>query len=570
MSLGSVAELLTIASFFPFISQVLDENFYRNEFFLRYQELFVQYEFNIFEGNKNIIFNFFLIFLLFTIINCLLRIVITKYNLHFIKDLSLILTKNVLKKFLYQKYESLAGKNSSKVFSIFVNKNDSAIFFISNFFNLVNYIAISLFIIISLLYVNFKTTITVLTILITLYIFIIWFIKNNIKEISKRTSEAFSERVLSVQKSLIHIRHMLLSNTQEFYIDNLLESEKKIRKGEADILFFNMFPRIFFEALAIIFIVLLIFISIFYFTLDKNFILSYLAVVALALQRLLICLNSVYVCYINISSTKQQALEIAELLNSELVNADNKINEEFNKEIIFKNVTFKYKNSTSNILQNINLNINKGTIVGLVGKTGSGKTTFLDLFCGLLKPQKGKILYDDNDLYKNLYSWQKKISYAPQITNLFDSSILDNIILDNSNNKKVNLIALNKAINISQLTQIIKKLPNGYNTLIGDGGIRLSGGQSQRIGIAKAIYKNSEILILDEFTSSIDYETENTILTKIISEYKHKTILIVSHRTNTLKYCDKIIEFKNKKIYLFKNFQNYISYLRKKKNFLRN
>jgi ATP-binding cassette subfamily B protein len=570
MILSSVSELITIASFFPFISQVLDENFYKNENFLKFQELLFNYKLEVFDGNKNLIFNFFLFFIFFVIINTLLRIFITRFNLNFIKNLGIKLASSVFKRLLYKNYESLLDKSSSKIFSIFVNKNDSTIFFVLNFFNLLTYGTLSLSIIISLLYLNFKITIITLVIFISLYLFIILFVRNNIKEISKRTSDAFAERIQSIQKSLIHVRQMLLTNTQEFYINNLLKSEKKIRQGEKDIALLNTFPRIFFEMLAMIIIVSLIFISIFYLFIDKNYILGSLAVVALASQRLLISLNNIYVSWVNITSAIYQSSEIADLLNERLfqINSKKKIIK-FNKKITFKNVSFKYRNSNYNVLDKINISIEKGSIVGIVGKTGSGKTTFLDLFCGLLKPQNGKIIYDDNNLFKNLYSWQKQIAYVPQNIYLSDTSILENIIVDDVAKNKVNSVLLDKAARISELNQFITKIPGGFNACIGDGGVRLSGGQCQRIGIARAIYKSSEILLLDESTSAIDYETEDSILKKIIAEYKMKTILIISHRPNSLKHCDKIIVFKDKKAFSFESYKAYIAFF-KKKSSLRN
>ena len=196
----------------------------------------------------------------------------------------------------------------------------------------------------------------------------------------------------------------------------------------------------------------------------------------------------------------------------------------FNKEINISNLSFKYPLNEENILEDINLKIKIGESIGIVGKTGEGKSTFVDLICGLLQPQKGKIKVDDNDIQKNVKSWQQQIGYVPQNIYLLDDTIKENIIFGRGAVDKVDT-NLENSIKLSQLEKLILKLPNGLETLVGDRGTRLSGGQIQRIGIARALMNNAQVLIFDEATSSLDIDTERDLINDIY-KLKHKKTLI--------------------------------------------
>ena len=220
----------------------------------------------------------------------------------------------------------------------------------------------------------------------------------------------------------------------------------------------------------------------------------------------------------------------------------NNIINNFNK-LSFKNISFQYPNSNKNILDNISLNINKGDKIGIVGPSGSGKSTFIDLLTGLISPSKGEVYLNEKLVNLKSKNWFKKISYTPQFIFLSDDTILNNIAFG-VKKEDLNIENVKKASELSELKNYIVNLNQGLNTFIGEFGIRLSGGQKQRIGIARSLYTNSEILILDESTSAIDLHTEEKIINNI-NTLSEKTIIIVSHRLSTLKNCNKIIEIKN-------------------------
>ena len=214
----------------------------------------------------------------------------------------------------------------------------------------------------------------------------------------------------------------------------------------------------------------------------------------------------------------------------------------FDNKITIENVSFYY-DEKSKILSDINFEFFKKDKIGIVGSTGSGKSTFIDLFTGLLKIKSGDIKVDNKSIFNNLKMWQQKIGYVSQSIFLLDDTLQNNIIFGSE--KKLDSDLITKVIKLSKLDNLVAEMPDGLNTLIGERGSRISGGQKQRIGIARALYREAEILILDEATSALDHETETSIMQMINDEYKDKTLIIVSHRENTLKGCNKIFKIKD-------------------------
>ena len=201
-----------------------------------------------------------------------------------------------------------------------------------------------------------------------------------------------------------------------------------------------------------------------------------------------------------------------------------------------ENLSFKYPGTEKFTLKDVSFTFNKGDVVGLMGSTGSGKTTLFHLMLGLLKPTYGKVLFKGNNIIKNLKDWRKEIGYISQDVFLIDSSIKENITFNEDD--KTNNLLLSKAVEISQLENKIITLPQGLNTRVGVHGLELSGGERQRIAIARTLYKNPNIIFLDEFTSALDSITEEKILNLLLKNKKNKTIIIISHRPSTLKYCN--------------------------------
>ena len=217
------------------------------------------------------------------------------------------------------------------------------------------------------------------------------------------------------------------------------------------------------------------------------------------------------------------------------------------QDVSFKEVSFKYPNTDRPSINDFNLLINPGKKIGFIGSSGSGKSTFINLFLGLLEPTAGKILVDGKDISKNLRNWQSQIGLVSQEIYLLDDTIKNNIAFGNTD-ANINSDQLLRAIKTAQLENFIKSLPEGEQTVIGNRGVRLSGGQRQRIGIARALYNQPKILVFDEATSSLDLKNESKIIDEIFQNNKDLTFIVISHRNNTVKNCDLIYVIENGKL----------------------
>jgi len=225
------------------------------------------------------------------------------------------------------------------------------------------------------------------------------------------------------------------------------------------------------------------------------------------------------------------------------------------KEISIEGVSFSYPENKKKIFEKINYKIKVNEKIGLIGKTGSGKTTFINLLTGLVECNEGKIAINGTNLNLITSEWQKSIGYVPQLVSILDENILFNVTLE-TQKEKINFNKLDEVLKIVDLYDYIYSLPDNIYELAGERGEKFSGGQCQRLGIARALYKNPKILILDEATSSLDEKTENFILKKLFDEVIDKTILTISHRNSSLRFCDKVIEIKDSQLEEVKSNEN--------------
>jgi ATP-binding cassette subfamily C protein len=211
----------------------------------------------------------------------------------------------------------------------------------------------------------------------------------------------------------------------------------------------------------------------------------------------------------------------------------------FTSQVIFKNVSYRYPQGSAEAIRDISLNIPRGTVIGFVGPSGAGKTTIVDILLGLLEPQQGQILVDNQNIFEDVRRWQMNVGYIPQFIHLSDDTISRNIafgLLD----EEIDTAQLWEAVCAAQLESLIQELPEGLDTVVGERGVRLSGGQRQRIGIARALYNNPQVLIMDEATSALDNITEKFVIEAIEQLRGDRTIIMIAHRLTTVQNCDVI------------------------------
>jgi len=313
----------------------------------------------------------------------------------------------------------------------------------------------------------------------------------------------------------------------------------------------NQLPRFYLELISVLGLTLFIGIMLLQGK-DVPTLIATIGVFVAAVFRLIPSINKIITAFQNLKYHNSSL----NIIFNEFLNLSNnhkpktKINFSFKNKLEISGLTFKYKNDSNLILDNINLEIFSGETIGIIGGSGQGKSTFINLICGLYKPQKGIILSDKKNIADDIFSWNKIIGYVPQEVFIIDDTIENNILFGRDKNV-INNDSLHKAIKLAQLDEFTQNLPMGLKTKIGERGAQISGGQKQRIGIARALYYDPPLLIFDEATSSLDFKTEDLIMNSIYS-LKGRTKFIISHRQSTLKECDKVYEIKNSIIRLIK------------------
>ncbi|MEE1166508.1 MAG: ABC transporter ATP-binding protein [Treponema sp.] len=356
------------------------------------------------------------------------------------------------------------------------------------------------------------------------------------------------------------IKETKVMQQEDFFIDKYSESYTKYTKSTSDYLYVQRFPKSIIEMVTIGGILLLIAVKMI-FTNDAQSLIPTLGVLALAAVRLMPCLNQTISMINNIKFKMPLFNEIFDDLlavrnNKDLderkMNVITKSHLDFQHSIQVENLSFSYPSKNEKVFDGISFSIPKGSFVGIVGPSGAGKTTFVDILLGLLTPTSGTILVDGQDISKNIGGWLDNVSYVPQSIYLIDGTIRENITFGIPSDQ-VCMERLQTALKMSELYDFVQSLPEKENTKVGDRGSRLSGGQKQRIGIARALYRNPNVLVLDEATSALDNQTEKQITNTILKLKGKITIISIAHRVSTLEDCDFKVNFEKGKVTVEKN-----------------
>ena len=359
------------------------------------------------------------------------------------------------------------------------------------------------------------------------------------------------EQVKHINQSLGAIKEVKILNKENFLFRIFSKNLNIFENAYLENYFLSSLPRLFLELIVISTLVVVV-ISFVYF--DRNIanIIPLLSLLVIAAVRLMPSFNTISTSLAKIRdltpSYNLVADEISKLENKQ-INLSSKVanNVKFENNILINNLSFKYEKTEKYALENLILDIKVGTKIGIIGNSGAGKSTFVDLILGLLSPTKGKIEVDNQNIQNNMRDWQNLIGYVPQDIYLLDETIQNNIALG-VNKDLFNENKFEIAVKIAQLEDFIKNLKLGRQTIVGNRGVRLSGGQRQRIGIARALYNNNKILVFDEATNSLDLENEKKIIENIFLLDKNKTLLLVTHRHETVKQCDEILLFNGGKL----------------------
>jgi ABC-type bacteriocin/lantibiotic exporter with double-glycine peptidase domain len=381
-------------------------------------------------------------------------------------------------------------------------------------------------------------------------------VKPILKKSSVKNQALFASIIKILNETFGSIKDIKIQSKEEKITEKFNED---IKHYEKNLLYFNVIqrlPKIILELASLLLIILLL---LFYLSRSSDYsaLFPQLALFTVLTVRFIPAFNSILMSlnYIKIFDASinliKRELNDMENYRSILVGNkniyNNKIKNSKNNFLSVVDLTYNYPEEKESTLEAINFTIEKGSKVAIVGKTGSGKSTLFNLMLGLLEPKHGNIFFKNKSIYEDLNSWRKQICYTSQNIYLLDSSIKNNITF-NLFEEEIDKDKLERAIDLSNLRAKINEMPLGLETTVGHDGIRLSGGERQRIAIARALYRNSNIFFMDEFTSSLDSETENLIVKNLKDNFPDKTMLIISHRKSTIDHCDKILKIDQGKL----------------------
>lgn len=541
---SSFAEIFSIGLALPFLAILSAPNSVYQNHFLSHILAWLDIS-----SSKELILILAFLFGIAALISGLLRLLMLWFSTRLAYSIGSDISSDIYKRSLYQPYNKHCMTNSSEILNAIINKTNAVTFVINMTFILITSFFILMSILGALLFLDPLITSSIFLIFISIYLTIIYFNKIQIESNSKNLAFYSSQVVKCVQEGLGGIRDVLIDGTQSTFCKIYENADFKTRSAQASNSFIGLSPRYLMESLAMFCLAFFIFIAT---QKDQELtqILPMLGVLAIAAQRLLPLFQQIYAGWIAIKSNENTLKDVLTLLNQPLkINLNNEITPLlFEKNIKFNKISFSFDSRKKPVLNNINLTIKKGSRVGIIGTSGAGKSTFLDTLMGLLDPVSGNLLIDGKVITSlRKRSWQAHIAHVPQAIFLSDATIEENIAFGISK-ELIDFKKLRECAKQAQIADIIESWPLKYQTYVGERGVRLSGGQRQRIGIARALYKNADVIILDEATSALDGKTEDNVMRAISNLNPNITLFIVAHRLSSLKYCSKIIELKNAKV----------------------
>jgi ATP-binding cassette, subfamily B, bacterial PglK len=540
MLLASLGEVVSIGAVLPFIGALTaPEQVFNNEL--------VQPVINLLELTKpnQLLLPLTFVFIIAALLSGALRLLLLWAQTRLSHAIGLDLSYEIYRRTLYQPYAQHVARNSSEVISGITHKANSVVGHIVLPLLQITSSVLMLFMILATLFsINAVVASSAFIGFGLIYGLIVLTTKPQLLRNSECVSQMADHRIKALQEGLGGIRDVLLDGTQSAYCKIYRNAEMPMRHALASNQFISTSPRFVIEALGMIMIAGLAYSL----TVTGDGItnaIPVLGALALGAQRLLPVLQQGYSSWSSIRGGQASLRDALDLLEQPLpiyVNTPQPVPMLFDHAIHVKQLSFRYSLDAPWVLRNLSLKITKGSRIGFIGTTGSGKSTLLDILMGLLFQSEGQFCVDHIPITKdNHRAWQMHIAHVPQSIFLADSSIAENIALgvppDQIDQKRVH-----HAARQAQISDTIEGWDEQYDMLVGERGVRLSGGQRQRIGIARALYKQADVIVFDEATSALDNETERSVMEAIDSIGRDITILIVAHRLSTLKSCDQVIE----------------------------
>ena len=549
MCVSALSEVASLGAFMPLL-EVLGANNNLMQHTLFYH--FFPLEAHL--SKLTVVIASFIIFGITVLLAALIRLSNLWLNLHFVSAIGSDLSSLAFTKLLGQSYEDYILRNSSKDLTALTKHISVTVYSLNAILQMITSAIVAAALLIWLFVINSLAALIAISFFALIYAIIAFNSRRELKYNGSLLAIASTLQVRILQESFNAFREILINQSQGYYANLYLNAEQRRNSLQASTLFLAQYPRYVVEATSLISLAIIggvLFIQ----GPSSSTLIPTLGTIALGAQRLLPSLQHIYGGWATIRSSNADITSVVNILNKDMRPLSPKPKTlSFTESIQFDNVSYAYKSRSELILYNTCWKINKGDSIGLIGKTGSGKSTVIDLVAGLLRPTDGKILIDgvplhDDSRPQRLESWISSIAYVPQSICLLDKTIAENIAFGELE-EDIDPVRLESAAKRAQISEFIQSLPNQYKTVVGERGVQLSGGQCQRIAIARALYREADLIILDEATSALDSETELALMSFVQHLPTHVTIIMIAHRLSTLKSCDKVFRLDNGRLML--------------------
>lgn len=540
---SSLLEILSLGSLLPFIAAIVSpETIFTNEYTKPIVDILE------WKTAREIQINLTIIYISIVLMAAVFKVWINVSEVKLVYSIGNMISCNIYKSYLLKPYSEYVKSNSSEILSDLTHKVGELI---SNWLIPTVHLIVSTVLlvvtIVTLLWINPVLMFSTFTIFAIIYLITVFQFKESVHKNTEIVSLSAEKIIKEIQEASGNIRDIMLHERQEQYSYQYNMLESTLRESQAQIQILSFMPKTIIETLGILFIAILALLLTSIST-SVSQMATGLGLLVVGVQKILPLLNQIFNGYISLKVGIKVGGKLLSRNNfSKIIRVDDqaKCSLHFESHLILKDVSFNYSSQGDIILNKVNLRIKKNSCIGIIGRSGSGKSTMSDILLGMLTPTSGSIYVDDVLLSReNIKMWRNRVAHVPQSVYLLDDTILKNIT-NSSDIKNVDDEKLGHALSLASLMEFIEDQDEGFMSKVGERGMRLSGGQRQRIGIARAIYEGAEFLVFDEPTSALDPETEKSIM-KAISELIGKlTILIVSHNINSLKMCNEIIKIES-------------------------
>ena len=540
--LTGVLELLGISIIFPFLSVIINQEFIEeNGYFKQLVDVFS------FVNKDNIVICFLVIIIfIYGTKNCL--VLLSNYiRLSYENQIQKEISDKMLRFYLYKPYGEIVNINTAEVLRGINNDVTGVYYTVQSVFNIISYIFTISLILIYLMITDIMTSIGAMVIAMVSIFILLCGMKKTIQTNGRIFNKSMYNSTKAATQAMGGIKEISTYRRNESFLEKYKLATEEQRKAQLKYRFLQSSPTPIIETVFVIGLMVIILYKISIGS-DMKEMIPQLAVFAMAFIRIMPLVSNITANFTNIVYYKPSFFNAYNnMKNNVIVNDMYDMKEEerfvFKDKLEIKDVHWRYEEARENVLQGVNIEIVKGESIALIGESGSGKTTLADIILGLMKPNNGCVLADGINIYDMQNRWAKQIGYVPQNVYLLDDTIEANIVFEAT--KTVEKEKIWEILKKVQLEEFIRSLPEGLSTIVGERGVKLSGGQIQRIAIARALYMNPEIIVFDEATSALDTETEEAVMEAIESLHGSKTMIIIAHRLSTIRACDKIYKIEN-------------------------